>query len=110
MHCSYSEGQSLTWHDSLVIFSPQASSLAGVLSSDRIHLAERVRIPACENANQYRQVTPPARVGYEKVDDRKGKYMGFTIFYIDPLQHVDGSCSIHFLEHTSPMLKKKKKI
>ena len=112
MHCSYSEGQSLTWHDSLVIFAPQASSLAGVLSSDRIHLAERVRTPASENANQYRQVTPPARVGYEKVDNRKGKYLpvGFTIFYIDPLQHVDSSCSIHFLEHTSPVLKKKKKI
>ena len=75
MHCSYSEGQSLTWHDSLVIFAPQASSLAGVLSSDRIHLAERVRTPASENANQYRQVTPPARVGYERVDDRKGKYL-----------------------------------
>ena len=71
MHCSYSEGQSLTWHDSLVIFAPQASSLAGVLSSDRIHLAERVRTPASENANQYRQVT----VGCERVDDRKGKYL-----------------------------------
>ena len=45
MHCSYSEGQSLTWRDSLVIFASQASSLAGVLSSDRIHLAERVRTP-----------------------------------------------------------------
>ena len=109
MHCSYSEGQSLTWHDSLVIFSPQASSLAGVLSSDRIHLAERVRTPASENANQYRQVTPPARVGYEMVDNRKGKHLlvGFTIFYIDPLQRVDRSCSIHFVEHTSPMFKKR---
>ena len=55
-------------------------------------------------------MTPPARVGYEKVDNRKGKYLpvGFTIFYIDPLQHVDSSCSIYFLEHTSPVLKKKK--
>ena len=55
-------------------------------------------------------MTLPARVGYEKEDNRKGKYLpvGFTIFYIDPLQHVDSSCSIHFLEHTSPVLKKKK--
>ena len=83
----------MTWRDSLVIFAPQASSLAGVLSSDRIHLAERVRTPASENTNHYHQVTPLARVEYEMVDNRKGKYLlvGFTIFYIDPLQRVDSS-------------------
>ena len=45
-----------------------------------------MRTPASENANQYHQVTPLARVEYEMVDNRKGKYLlvGFTIFYIDP--------------------------
>ena len=30
--------------------------------------------------------------------------------YLDPLQHVDSSCSIHFVEHISPMLKKKENL
>ena len=79
------------------------------------HLTEYISLSVYEHLRVKTQtntvMTPPARVGYEKVDTRKGKYLpvGFTIVYIDPLQHVDSSCSIHFLEHTSPVLKKKRK-
>ena len=60
----------------------------------------------------YRQVTPLARVEYEMVDNRKGKYLlvGFSIFKIDPLQRVDSSWSIHFVEHTNPMFKKRQNL
>jgi len=47
------DGQSFVLQSSLVLgFIPQALLLAGVLSSDLLHLAERVRIPLPQVAEQ----------------------------------------------------------
>ena len=52
MISTYADGQSFILHPSLVLGSvPQALLLAGVLSSDLIHLAERVMNPANRNVN-----------------------------------------------------------